>query len=86
MNKKLFVKVMVEVMERRDFATMNDFMNHMSEEEYQQMLDAMSEYGYGDMAMMIKNIGREGMMEMHNSKMGGQRKCGFIGNMMWAHR
>lgn len=49
---------------------MNEFMYNLSEEDYQKMTDIMKENGYGFMAQMMESIGREGMIEMHNSMSG----------------
>jgi len=60
--------------ENGNYEAMDDFMNNISEEDYQKMIDIMNDSGYGDMAAMMGSIGREQMIEMHNS-MGGSRSC-----------
>lgn len=54
-------------MQTGDYEKMNEFMNNLSEEDFQKMIDIMEENGYGSMAQMMQSIGREGMIEMHNS-------------------
>ncbi|SDK09297.1 hypothetical protein [Natronincola ferrireducens] len=58
-------------MEEGDFRSMDEFMNNLSEEDYQKMIDLMRENGYGNKARMMESVGREGMINMHNSMMGG---------------
>ncbi|GAA0730159.1 hypothetical protein GCM10008905_31110 [Clostridium malenominatum] len=67
-----------KAMENRDFDSMNNFMNNMTDEQYKQMIDIMKKNGYGNMANMMEGIGREGMIEMHNS-MGGAAGCHGLG-------
>jgi len=50
-----------------DYEKMNDFMNNLSEEDYQKMIDLMRDNGYDEMAQMMESVGREDMIEMHNS-------------------
>ncbi|WP_300383844.1 hypothetical protein [Clostridium sp.] len=57
-----------------NYKAMDDFMNNITEEDYQKMIDIMRENGYGNMTRMMENIGREEMIEMHNS-MGGAESC-----------
>ena len=73
---------MARAMEQGDFEAMDDFMNNITEEEYEQMLDLMRENGYGNMTRMMESIGREDMINRHNSMMGGRRKSNSTGNMM----
>ena len=74
---------MAKWMEEGDFKAMDDFMNNMSEEDYERMINLMNENGYGNMSRMMDSIGREGMINMHNSMMGGKgSKSNVMGNMM----
>ncbi len=57
-----------------DYAAMDDFMNNLSDEDYQKMIDLMKEYGYGNMASMMERIDKEEMISMHNA-MGGAAGC-----------
>lgn len=57
-----------------NYKAIDDFMNNITEEDYQKMIDMMEENGYGDMAGMMESIGREEMIDMHNS-MGGAESC-----------
>lgn len=74
---------MAKWMEEGDFKAMDDFMNNMSEEDYEKMIDLMSENGYGHMSRMMDSIGREDMINMHNSMMGSRgSKSNVMRNMM----
>lgn len=76
---------MIEAMRNNDFAdiaddlengnykSMDDFMNNITEEDYQKMIDLMRETNPG-MAEMMEGIGREQMIKMHNA-MGGTSGC-----------
>lgn len=57
-----------------DYAAMDDFMNNLSDEDYQKMIDLMREYGYGNMASMMERIDKDDMISMHNA-MGGSAGC-----------
>jgi len=59
-----------KAMENRDYTAMNDFMNNLTEEQYEKMLEIMRSNGYAGMYGMMQSIGREGMIDMHNSMMG----------------
>lgn len=60
-------------LENGNYKTMDDFMNNLSEEDYQKMIDSMRESN-PEMAEMMESIGREKMIEMHNA-MGGAGGC-----------
>lgn len=57
-------------MQTGDYQKMNDFMNNLSEEDFQKMIEIMKDNGYESMAQMMESLGKEGMIQMHNS-MGG---------------
>lgn len=57
-----------------DYAAMDDFMNNLSNEDYQKMIDLMRKYGYGNMASMMERIDKDDMISMHNA-MGGAAGC-----------
>lgn len=57
-------------METGNYAAMADYMNNLSQEDYDKMIEIMNDNGYGYMAQMMQSIGREGMVQMHNSMMG----------------
>lgn len=57
-----------------DYAAMNDFMNNLSDKDYQKMIDLMKEYGYSNMAAMMKRIDKADMISMHNA-MGSGLAC-----------
>ncbi|MBH1939837.1 hypothetical protein I5677_02875 [Mobilitalea sibirica] len=57
-----------------NYSAMDDFMNNLSDEDYQKMIDLMREYGYGNMASMMERIDKEDMISMHNA-MGGGAGC-----------
>lgn len=59
-----------KAMANRDFEAMNEFMNNISDADYEKMMDIMQENGYGPMANMMKSIGKEGMINMHQGMMG----------------
>lgn len=59
-----------KAMENRDYAAMNDFMNSLTGEQYNQMIEMMKNNGYSGMANIMSSIGRDGMLDMHNSMMG----------------
>jgi len=60
-------KEMARYMQTGDYASMTDYMNNISQEDYAKMIEIMNNNGYGQMGQMMKLIGREGMIEMHNS-------------------
>lgn len=60
-------------LENGNYKAMNDFMNNITEEDYQKMIDLMKETN-PQMADMMESIGRDQMIEMHNA-MGGAGGC-----------
>lgn len=72
-------KDVAKAMEKNDYEAMDDFMNNMTDEDYNKMIDLMKENGYDTMAKMMGSISREEMVEMHNS-MGGAESCHSIGS------
>ncbi len=73
MKKNGYENLAKEV-EKGNYKAMDDFMNNITEEDYQKMIDIMRENGNENMARMMENIGREGMIEMHKS-MDGSESC-----------
>jgi len=59
-----------KAMENRDFDSMNNLMNNISDADYKKMTDIMSANGYGSMANMMKSISKEDMTGFHGSMMG----------------
>lgn len=57
-------------MENRDFDSMNNLMNNISDADYKKMIDIMGENGYGAMANMMKSISKEDMTGFRGSMMG----------------
>ena len=57
-------------MENRDFDSMNNLMNNISDADHKKMIDIMGENGYGSMANMMKSISKEDMTEFHGIMMG----------------
>ncbi|MGD9570073.1 MAG: hypothetical protein AB7V48_17485 [Sedimentibacter sp.] len=53
-------------LENGNYKSMDDFMNNMTDEDYQKMIDIMRETNPG-MADMMESIGKEQMIEMQNS-------------------
>ncbi|AKL96046.1 hypothetical protein CACET_c26010 [Clostridium aceticum] len=60
---------MAQWMENGDFKSMDEFMNNLSDEDYEKMITLTRDNGYGNMSRMMESIGREGMINMHNSMM-----------------
>lgn len=60
-------------LENGNYKSMDDFMNNLTEEDYQKMIDLIRETN-PQMAEMMEGIGREQMIEMHNA-MGGAGGC-----------
>jgi hypothetical protein len=73
MKKNGFKDVVKEV-EKGNYKAMDDFMNNISEEDFNKMIKIMRENGNEAMASMMESVGREGMIRMHNS-MGGTAAC-----------
>lgn len=74
---------MIEWMRQGNFKEMNDYMNNISDQDYQRMIDVMEENGLGSMSQMMESMGREGMIKMHNSMMGDSNsKSNMMKNMM----
>lgn len=61
---------MAKAMENRDYAAMNKYMSNLTDEQYNQMIDIMRNNGYEGMAGRMNSIGRDTMVNMHNSMMG----------------
>ncbi|MBM7869148.1 hypothetical protein JOC70_000617 [Clostridium pascui] len=79
MKKNGYENIANEV-EKGNYKAMDDFMNNITEEDFQKMIDIIKKSGNENMANMMESIGREGMIEMHNS-MGGAEAChGSNGN------
>lgn len=75
-------KDMARYMQIGDYEAMNEFMDNMTEEDYDKMIDIMNNNGYGYMGQMMESIGREEMIEMHNSMSGMHGSYGNRNNMM----
>lgn len=60
-------------LENGDYKSMNNFINNITEEDYQKMINLMRETNPG-MAEMMEGIGREQMIKMHNA-IGGAGGC-----------
>lgn len=65
---------LVQDIKEGNYVAMDDFINNLSDEEYQKMIDMMKGNSYGNMAGMMESIGKDGMIEMHKS-MGGVAGC-----------
>ncbi|KAJ53544.1 uncharacterized protein YxeA [Clostridium tetanomorphum] len=61
---------MIDLMENRDYDTMMDFMNNITDEQYREMIDMMKNRGYEGMSKMMDSIDRQEMVNMHNYMMG----------------
>lgn len=72
-------------MQTRNYDAMANYMNNLSQENYDKMIEIMNNNGYGYMGQMMKSIGREGMIQMHNSMrsiQGSNVNSGNYNNMM----
>ncbi len=67
-------KDLAKALEKKDYETMDEFMNNITEEDYQKMTEIMRASGYDSMANMMESVGREDMIQMHNA-MGGAKTC-----------
>lgn len=56
-----------------DFDAMSKLMTSLSDADYKKMIDIMQKNGYGYMANMMQNIGREGSINIHQGMMMGRR-------------
>lgn len=54
-------------MQTGDYKSMTNYMNNIAQEDYDKMIEIMNENGYGYMGQMMESVGREGMIQMHNS-------------------
>ena len=59
-----------KAMENRDFNSMSNFMNNIADDQYSQMTNVMKNNGYVGMAKMMGSVGRQEMVNIHNSMMG----------------
>lgn len=74
---------MVQWMEVGDFESMKEFMNNLTDEDYEKMIGLMDQNGYGNMARMMESMKKEGMINMHNSMMNSNASnFNMMGNMM----
>ncbi|WFD09663.1 TMEM14 family protein [Tepidibacter hydrothermalis] len=80
--KKNDFKDVAKTLEKKDYEAMDEFMNNMTDDDYQKMIEIMRKGGYESMANRMESISREDMIEMHNA-MGGSESChGYNNNMM----
>lgn len=54
-------------MQTGDYDAMTDYMKTLSDEDYELMIEIMNNNGNGHMGQMMESLGREGMIQMHNS-------------------
>ena len=85
MKKNGFEDV-AKAVEKGDYKAMDEFMNNISDEDYQKMIDIMKNNGYEGMARMMESMGKDQMVQMHNA-MGGAAGChsGTTGGMMGSY-
>ena len=69
-------------MQTGDYAAMREYMNNLSQKDYDKMIEIMNNNGFGYMGQMMESIGREGMVQMHNSMGGAQGTNTNSYNMM----
>lgn len=60
----------VKAIQSKDYNSIANFMNNISDEQYIQMIELMKDNGYVGMANAMGSIGRENMINMQNSMMG----------------
>ncbi|MFT9498218.1 hypothetical protein [Anaerosolibacter sp.] len=72
--KKNGFKEIAKAVEKGDYEAMDEFMNNISDEDYQKMIDIMKNNGYENMAMMMESMDKDQMIQMHNA-MGGSEGC-----------
>jgi radical SAM superfamily enzyme YgiQ (UPF0313 family) len=60
--------------EKGNYKAMDDFMNNLTDEDFNKMIEIMRENGNEGMANMMERVGREGMIQMHTA-MGGAASC-----------
>lgn len=65
-------KGIADDMENGNYKSMDQFMNNMTDEEYQKMIDVMREVN-PRMSNMMESFDKEEMIEMHNSCHGSRR-------------
>jgi len=58
---------LVQDMKDGNYVDMQDFMNQLSDEDYQKMTDMMKDTGYGNFGGMMGNITRGGRSSMYQS-------------------
>lgn len=54
-------------MQTDDYDAMTDYMETLSDEDFDIMIEIMNNNSYGHMGQMMESLGREGMIQMHNS-------------------
>lgn len=54
-------------MQTRDYDAMIDYMENLTEEDYDKMIKIMNENDYEHMGQMMKTTGRKGMIKMHKA-------------------
>ena len=54
-------------MENGDYTAMNDFMNNITDEQYDKMIEIMNENGFNGMGNMMGSFSKDEMINMHNS-------------------
>jgi len=57
-------------MENRDFSSMDNFMNNISDKDYQKMINIMEKSGYGSMINMMNSINNGDMTDADEGMMG----------------
>lgn len=78
---------MANYMEEGNYDAMDVIMNNLTDEDYARMIEIMKENGYDSMAKMMDSIGREEMLNMHNSMHNGNSKAfGAMRSMMGGTR
>lgn len=74
LNQNINNEDIINEFENGNYTTMDNYMNNITNEEYQNMINYMKENGYTEMVEMMESIDREEMIVMHNA-MGGAESC-----------
>lgn len=67
-------------MQTGNYRAMTNYMENLTQEDFDKMIEIMNDNGYGYMAQMMQSLGRDGMVQMHNS-MGAVRGGNYSGMM-----
>lgn len=75
-------------MQTGNYEAMTNYMENLSQADFDKMIEIMNNNGYGYMAQMMQSLGRDGMVQMHNSMRsirGGSANGRNYGGMMGSY-